>query len=71
MQWRALIAMAESWQRPKLPLTGAQVMQAGVPAGPEVGRVLAEVEEWWIDAGFTDDEFSIVERLKAVVQATV
>jgi poly(A) polymerase len=71
MQWRALIAMGESWQRPKLPLTGAQVMQAGVPAGPEVGRVLAEVEEWWIDADFTDDEFSIVERLKAVVQATV
>ena len=71
MQWRALIAMAMSWRRPKLPLTGAQVMQAGVPAGPEVGRVLAEVEEWWIDADFTDDEFSIVERLKAVVQATI
>lgn len=71
MQWRALIAMAESWSRPKLPLSGAQVMQAGVPAGPDVGRILAEVEEWWIDADFTDDEFSIVERLKAVVQATV
>lgn len=71
MQWRALIAMAESWQRPRLPLNGAQVIQAGVPAGPEVGRVLAEVEEWWIDADFTDDEFSIVERLKAVVQATI
>lgn len=71
MQWRALIAMAESWQRPRLPLSGAQVIQAGVPAGPEVGRVLAEVEEWWIDVDFTDDEFSIVERLKAVVQATI
>jgi poly(A) polymerase len=71
MQWRALIAMAESWQRPKLPLTGAQAIQAGVPPGPEVGRVLAEVEDWWIDADFTDDEFSIVERLKAIVQATV
>jgi poly(A) polymerase len=29
------------------------------------------VEEWWIDSDFTDDEFSIIERLKAVVQATV
>jgi poly(A) polymerase len=71
MQWRALIAMSQSWTRPKLPLTGAQVVQAGVPAGPEVGRVLAEVEDWWVDADFIDDEFSIVERLKAVVQATV
>jgi poly(A) polymerase len=71
MQWRALIAMADGWARPKLPLSGAQIVQAGVPPGPEVGRVMAEVEEWWIDADFTDDEFSLIERLKAIVQATV
>jgi poly(A) polymerase len=70
MNWRAMIAMAQSWAKPALPLTGHQLMQAGVPPGPEVGRVLAEVEEWWIDADFTDDEFSIIERLKAIVQAS-
>ncbi len=70
-QWRALLAMADSWHRPELPLTGSMIMAAGVPEGPEVGRVRAEVEEWWIDADFTEDEFSIIERLKAVVQATV
>ena len=71
MQWRALIAMADSWERPVFPLTGSMMKAAGVPEGPEMGRVSREVEEWWIDAGFTDDEFSIIERLKAVVQATV
>lgn len=70
-QWRALLAMADSWDRPELPLTGSMIKAAGVPEGPEVGRVRAEVEEWWIDADFTEDEFSIIERLKAVVQATV
>ena len=45
-------------------------MAAGVPQGPLVGRILAEVEEWWIDSDFLDDEFSLAERLKAVVQAT-
>ena len=69
MQWRALLALADSWQRPKFPLTGEDVMAAGVPRGPLVGRILAEVEEWWIDSDFTEDEFSIAERLKAVVQA--
>jgi poly(A) polymerase len=68
VQWRALIPMAESFPRPKFPLTGRDVMLAGVPEGPLVGEILAEVEEWWIDADFTDDEFSIAERLKAVVQ---
>lgn len=70
-QWRAMLAMADSWQKPDFPLTGQMIKSAGVPEGPEIGRVAREVEEWWIDADFTDDEFSIIERLKAVVQATV
>jgi len=71
IQWRALLAMADAWQRPRFPLTGENVKNAGVPEGPLVGRVLAEVEEWWIESDFTDDEFSLAERLKAVVQALV
>ncbi len=71
IQWRALLAIADSWTRPVFPLNGANVMNAGVPHGPMVGRVLSEVEDWWIDSDFTDDEFSLAERLKAVVQATI
>jgi poly(A) polymerase len=71
VQWRALGALADSWQRPEFPVTGEQVMSAGVPQGPLVGRVLGEVEDWWIDSDFTDDPFSLAERLKAVVQATI
>ncbi|HKD20875.1 MAG TPA: CCA tRNA nucleotidyltransferase [Rhizomicrobium sp.] len=70
IQWRALLELANTWQRPVFPLTGRDVMQAGVPEGPLVGQILSEVEDWWIDADFTDDEFSLAERLKAVVQAT-
>lgn len=71
MQWRALLALADGWVRPVFPLTGSNVMAAGVPHGPLVGKVLSEVEAWWIDADFTDDPFSLAERLKAVVQATI
>jgi poly(A) polymerase len=71
MQWRALLALADGWVRPVFPVTGADVMAAGVPHGPLVGKVLNEVEAWWIDADFTDDPFSLAERLKAVVQATI
>ncbi|MFN4228628.1 CCA tRNA nucleotidyltransferase [Parvibaculum sp.] len=70
-QWRAMLAMADSWEKPELPLTGEMIKAAGVPEGPEIGRVRREVEEWWVDSDFIDDEFSIIERLKAVVQATV
>jgi poly(A) polymerase len=66
--WRALLAHAQMWTPPKLPLSGDEVMAAGVPAGPKVGQVLREVEDWWIDADFPDDKLSVIERLKAVAQ---
>jgi poly(A) polymerase len=68
VQWRALLAIVDSWVRPVFPLSGRDVMNAGVPEGPLVGRVMAEVEDWWVDSNFTDDPFSIAERLKAVAQ---
>lgn len=68
-QWRALLALAQSWVRPSLPLTGEEILAAGTPAGPLVGAVRAEVEAWWIDSDFPDDKLAIVERLKGVVQA--
>ncbi|MGE0531420.1 MAG: CCA tRNA nucleotidyltransferase [Hyphomonadaceae bacterium] len=67
-QWRALTAHAKMWKPPKLPLTGDEVMAAGVPAGPKVGVIMREVEDWWIDADFPDDKLSVIERLKAVAQ---
>lgn len=67
-QWRALIAHAAMWKRPKLDLTGDEVLAAGVPPGPKVGEVIREVEAWWIDADFPDDKLSVIERLKAVAQ---
>lgn len=67
-QWRALLAVAATWTRPVLPLSGAEVTAAGVPAGPLVGAVLREVEAWWIDHDFTDDKLSLIEQLKAVAQ---
>jgi poly(A) polymerase len=71
VQWRALLAMARTWRRPTPPLTGAEVMAAGVPAGPMVGAVLREIENWWIDHDFLADKLSAVEQLKAVAQGMV
>ncbi|MFZ5668669.1 MAG: CCA tRNA nucleotidyltransferase [Pseudomonadota bacterium] len=67
-QWRALIPLAETWSPPPFPLTGEEVIAAGVPRGPLVGQVMREVEEWWIDLDFIDDKLAAVERLKAVAQ---
>jgi poly(A) polymerase len=67
--WRALLALADAWVRPTFPFSGRDVLAAGVPEGPLVGKVLSEIEKWWIESDFTEDRFSLAERLKAVAQA--
>jgi poly(A) polymerase len=67
-QWRGMIALGEGWTAPSFPLTGEDVIKAGVPKGPMVGQVLREVEDWWVDHDFLDDKLSAVEKLKAVAQ---
>ncbi|MFI4976196.1 MAG: CCA tRNA nucleotidyltransferase [Caulobacterales bacterium] len=67
-QWRALLPLAQSWTRPSFPLTGEEVIAAGVPKGPLVGQVMREVEDWWVESDFIDDKLSLVERLKSVAQ---
>ncbi len=68
VQWRALLPTAQSWTAPKFPLTGDEVLAAGVPKGPLVGEVLREVEAWWVDSDFPDDKLALIERLKSVAQ---
>lgn len=67
-QWRALLPTARGWTAPKFPLSGEEVMAAGVPEGPLVGEVMREVEAWWVDNDFPSDKLALIERLKAVAQ---
>ncbi|MBV9994916.1 MAG: CCA tRNA nucleotidyltransferase, partial [Caulobacteraceae bacterium] len=67
-QWRAILPMAQAWTAPKFPLSGDEVMAAGVPRGPLVGEVMRRVEDWWVDNDFPADRLALMERLKSVAQ---
>jgi poly(A) polymerase len=67
-KWRALLALAEGWERPEFPVGGEDVKAAGVPAGPLVGQVLREVEDWWIDEDFPPGRDLVLQRLRAVAE---
>jgi poly(A) polymerase len=67
-QWRTMLAFEGGFVAPKFPVDGNQAIAAGARSGPAVGAVLAELERWWVENDFIDDELSIIERLKALVQ---
>ncbi|MCJ8148386.1 CCA tRNA nucleotidyltransferase [Shinella sedimenti] len=61
-----LLARAEKWQKPTFPLTGADVLAAGVSAGPAVGTILERIEEEWMGGNFHGDRARLLARLKAL-----
>jgi len=66
--WRQSSADLGKWQRPRFPLTGADVKRAGIAEGPRVGRVLAEIEAWWVEGDFAADAAALAARLKQAVR---
>lgn len=42
------------WAMPHFPISGAVIIGLGVPAGPDVARLLNAVKEQWITEGFPD-----------------
>jgi tRNA nucleotidyltransferase/poly(A) polymerase len=50
---RHLERYAQSWTKPVLPVTGKDLVAAGITPGPEIGVRLRALEERWIDSGFS------------------
>jgi poly(A) polymerase len=49
------VALPQRWRAPELPVRGADVLELGIPAGQQVGRVIAAFEDWWIAQDFPCD----------------
>jgi len=51
--WRTVLSAAEGWSPPTMPLTGADLIAAGLVAGPMIGKALKTAEEAWISSDFS------------------
>lgn len=65
-RWQGLLDAADSWQPVALPVRGADCMAMGVPKGPEIGRLLGEIEQWWEDQDFRPNREQCLERMKSL-----
>ncbi|WP_454850210.1 CCA tRNA nucleotidyltransferase [Rhizobium binxianense] len=61
-----LLERALSWKKPQFPISGSDVMAAGIPAGPQVGEALSRLENQWVDENFVPDRAQLLARLKQV-----
>lgn len=62
-----LLALAEQWTPPRLPVGGRELAKLGVEPGPETGRLLKAFEDSWIADDFPATGHE--DRLRAVISA--
>ncbi|MHA1560100.1 MAG: CCA tRNA nucleotidyltransferase, partial [Alphaproteobacteria bacterium] len=62
--WANLLRSLESVGPQEFPLTGKDVLAVGIGRGPQVGTILARLEEWWIAEQFGPDRAELLDKLQ-------
>ena len=62
-----LLALARGWTPPVFPLAGNDVTALGVAPGPQVGRLLDTVHDWWEAGDFIADRAACLAYLQRLV----
>lgn len=66
---RSLLAAAARWRKPVFPLSGGDVTALGIAPGPEIGHLLAELEDWWETGDFRATRRDCLAELRRRVQS--
>ncbi len=64
LQLQHLLTRAEAYRKPVLPVTGADLIAAGIAAGPKLGEILAQMERYWVERNFTPEKQDLLSRLE-------
>ncbi len=48
------VASIRDWEPPRFPLSGGSIVARGIKAGPEVARLMRQVEDLWVAEDFPD-----------------
>ena len=62
------LAAAAAWRPQRLPVGGDDVMALGVPAGPQVGALLAALEAWWVEHDFAPDRAACLAEARRLLK---
>lgn len=65
--WQEKLDRALDWEIRVFPLRGRDAVAAGIEQGPEIGRLMAEVETWWAEGGFVAGREDCLARLRSLI----
>jgi poly(A) polymerase len=62
-EWKNLLELADRWPIPVLPVSGRDLLAAGMSPGPEIGVMLSRLEDWWVASDFQPSRDELLKRL--------
>lgn len=62
-EWQALLDLPDRWPVPVLPVSGRDLLAAGMSPGPEIGVMLKRLEDWWVACDFQPSRDDLLKRL--------
>ncbi|WP_300783074.1 CCA tRNA nucleotidyltransferase [Enhydrobacter sp.] len=68
--WRAALALAQSWTPPELPVSGGDALKMGLAPGPRIGALISAVEDWWVAGDFAADRAACLAELQRRAKAS-
>lgn len=63
-RWMSLVDLAQSWTPPDFPLTGKDLIAAGVLPGESMGKTMNALKALWVKSGFIADKQKLLMALR-------
>jgi poly(A) polymerase len=63
LKWQELLDLPEHWPVPKFPVTGKDLLAAGIGSGPALGDMLQQLEDWWVASDFKPTREELLQRI--------
>ena len=62
--WLRMLKLPSRWVPPSFPVTGRDLLDLGFPSGPDLGRELKRLEDYWIGTDFKSTKDELLESIK-------
>ena len=62
--WERMLKLPARWVVPSLPVAGRDLLALGFPSGPDLGRELKRLEDYWIASDFTSTREELLESIR-------
>ena len=62
--WQRMLKLPSRWVVPSFPVAGRDLLDLGFPSGPDLGRELKRLEDYWIGTDFKSTKDELLESIK-------